>query len=106
MGVEFVGVEVDVLLELNDYFASLTGTEGGLMLLAAAAVAWNVLAIDPSEAGAIAARLEGQRFTIAADQTRVTIDDVAGLGAPEIGVIELRGEALWTCRPAARRPPG
>jgi hypothetical protein len=26
MGVEFVGVEVDVLLELNDYFATLTGT--------------------------------------------------------------------------------
>ncbi|HWU91369.1 MAG TPA: PilZ domain-containing protein [Kofleriaceae bacterium] len=25
MGVEFVGVEVDVLLELNDYFATLTG---------------------------------------------------------------------------------
>lgn len=27
IGVEFVEVEVDVLLELNDYFASLTGTE-------------------------------------------------------------------------------
>jgi hypothetical protein len=25
MGVQFVGVEIDVLLELNDYFASLTG---------------------------------------------------------------------------------
>jgi hypothetical protein len=25
MGVQFVGVDVDVLLELNDYFASLTG---------------------------------------------------------------------------------
>jgi len=25
MGVEFIGVEVDVLLELNDYFATLTG---------------------------------------------------------------------------------
>ena len=29
IGVEFVEVEVDVLLELNDYFASLTGTDGG-----------------------------------------------------------------------------
>jgi Tfp pilus assembly protein PilZ len=26
MGVQFVGVDVDVLLELNDYFATLTGT--------------------------------------------------------------------------------
>ncbi len=26
MGVQFVGVDVDVLLELNDYFASLTGS--------------------------------------------------------------------------------
>lgn len=25
MGVQFVGVDIDVLLELNDYFASLTG---------------------------------------------------------------------------------
>ena len=27
MGVQFVGVDVDVLLELNDYFASLTGRD-------------------------------------------------------------------------------
>ena len=26
MGVQFVGVDVDVLLELNDYFATLTGS--------------------------------------------------------------------------------
>jgi hypothetical protein len=26
MGVQFVGVDVDVLLELNDFFATLTGT--------------------------------------------------------------------------------
>jgi PilZ domain-containing protein len=26
MGVQFVGVDVDVLLELNDYFAGLSGT--------------------------------------------------------------------------------
>ena len=26
MGIQFVGVDVDVLLELNDYFATLTGT--------------------------------------------------------------------------------
>ena len=30
MGVQFVGVDVDVLLELNDYFATLTGVAGGL----------------------------------------------------------------------------
>jgi PilZ domain len=28
IGVEFMDVEVDVLLELNDYFATLTGSEG------------------------------------------------------------------------------
>jgi hypothetical protein len=28
IGVEFIEVEVDVLLELNDYFATLTGKEG------------------------------------------------------------------------------
>ena len=28
MGVEFVEVDIDVLLELNDYFASLTGLDG------------------------------------------------------------------------------
>jgi hypothetical protein len=76
------------------------------MLLVAAAVAWNVLAIDPAEADAIAARLDGQRFTIAADKASVTIDDVAGLGPPEVGVIELRGDALWLVpaggAPAAR----
>src|SRR5580704_13505195 len=27
LGVQFVGVDVDVLLELNDYFATLTGTD-------------------------------------------------------------------------------
>lgn len=29
MGVQFQDVDIDVLLELNDYFASLTGVEGG-----------------------------------------------------------------------------
>jgi uncharacterized protein (TIGR02266 family) len=28
MGVQFVDVDIDVLLDLNDYFASLTGKEG------------------------------------------------------------------------------
>ena len=64
------------------------------MMLAALAVAVNVLAIDPSEADAIAARLAGQRFTIAADRASLTIDDIAGLGAPVVGVIERRGDAL------------
>ena len=27
MGVQFIGVDIDVLLELNDYFASLTGAD-------------------------------------------------------------------------------
>ena len=61
-----------------------------IALLAAA-----VLAIDPSEADAIASRLAGQRFTIAADRTSITIEDVAGLGPPEIGVVERRGDELY-----------
>lgn len=61
-----------------------------IALLAAA-----VLAIDPGEADAIAARLAGQRFTIAADRASVTIEDVAGLGPPTIGVVERRGDELW-----------
>jgi hypothetical protein len=32
MGVQFVGVDVDVLLELNDYFSSLTGAGSDLGL--------------------------------------------------------------------------
>ena len=75
------------------------------MLLAAAAALLNVLAIDPAEADAIAARLDGQRFTIAADRASIAIDDVAGLGPPEIGVIERRGDQLWLVpdgAPAAR----
>jgi len=28
MGVQFIGVDVDVLLEMNDYFSSLTGARG------------------------------------------------------------------------------
>ena len=64
------------------------------MILAALAIALNVLAIDPSEADAIAARLAGQRVTIAADRASLTIDDIAGLGPPVIGVIERRGDDL------------
>jgi hypothetical protein len=65
-----------------------------MAIVAALAVALNLLAIDPAEADAIAARLAGQRFTIAADRASLAIDDVAGLGAPVIGVIERRGNAL------------
>jgi len=53
------------------------------------------LAIDPSEASAIAARLVGQRFTLAADHRSVHLDDIAGLGAPRVGVIERRGDEAW-----------
>lgn len=60
-----------------------------------ALVAAAVLAIDPGEADAIAARLIGQRFTIAADRASVTIEDIAGDGPPTIGVVERRGDALW-----------
>jgi hypothetical protein len=55
----------------------------------------NVLAIDPAEADAIAARLAGQRFVIDAERRAVTIDDVAGEGPPRVGVIERAGGALW-----------
>ena len=54
-----------------------------------------VLAIDPGEADAIAARLRGQRFTITADRRAIAIDDIAGDGRPWVGVVERRGEALW-----------
>jgi hypothetical protein len=64
------------------------------MIAAALAIVVNVLAIDPSEADAIAARLAGQHFAIAADRASIAIDDIAGLGPPVIGVIERRGDAL------------
>jgi len=54
-----------------------------------------VLAIDPDQAEAIAARLRGQRFAIAADRRAIAIDDIAGEGRPWVGVVERRGEALW-----------
>jgi hypothetical protein len=60
-----------------------------------AVVAAAVLAIDPAEADAIAARLAGQTFTIAADRATVTITDCAGDGAPLVGVVERRGDELW-----------
>ena len=60
-----------------------------------ALVAAAVLAIEPSEADAIAARLVGQRFTVAADHRSITIEDIAGLGPPEVGVVERRGDDLY-----------
>jgi hypothetical protein len=56
------------------------------------------LSIDPAEADAIAARLAGQRFAIAADRRSVRIDDVAGDGPPVIGVVERRGDASYLVR--------
>ncbi len=40
-------------------------------------------------------RLGGHHVTIAADQASFTIEDVAGEGAPRVGVIERRGKQLW-----------
>jgi hypothetical protein len=72
--------------------------------LAALAVAANLLAIDPAEEPAIAARLAGQRFTVAADHASIAIDDVAGEGAPIVGVVERRGDELWLVPADAAAP--
>lgn len=53
-----------------------------------------ILACEPSEVDAIAARLVGQRITIAPDRSSIAIDDVAGEGAPRIGVVARDGRAL------------
>jgi hypothetical protein len=53
-----------------------------------------VLACTPGEVDAIAARLVGQQFTIAPDRSSITIDDIAGEGAPRIGVVARDGRAL------------
>ena len=57
-----------------------------------AAAPWVVvLATAPEIAGEID-RLAGQRVTVAADGQSYVIDDVAGEGAPIVGVVERRGE--------------
>ena len=54
----------------------------------------GVLACEPSEVDAISARLVGQRFTIAADRSSIAIEDIAGEGAPRVGVVARDGRAL------------
>jgi hypothetical protein len=49
---------------------------------------------DPAIAGEIT-RLEGQRYTVAPDGQSYRIDDIAGEGAPLVGVVERRGARLW-----------
>jgi hypothetical protein len=44
------------------------------------------------------ARLAGHRVLVAADGTSYRILDVAGEGAPEVGVVERRGRALFLRR--------
>jgi hypothetical protein len=45
------------------------------------------------------ARLAGHRVAVAADGASYRILDVAGEGAPEVGVVERRGRALLLRRP-------
>ena len=66
----------------------------GAAPVAAAPLEASILAVEPAEIDAIAARLVGQRFTIAADRRAITIDDIAGEGRPWVGIVERRGDAL------------
>lgn len=62
-----------------------------------ALVVW-LLALAPAITAPLAdelSRLEGHTVTVAADGASYTIDDVAGEGAPHVGVVERRGDALW-----------
>jgi hypothetical protein len=52
-----------------------------------------IVIAPPAELPAIAARLEGHRFTTG--DGVIVVDDVAGDGRPWIGVVERRGDALW-----------
>jgi hypothetical protein len=73
------------------------------------ALAPGVAAADPPILiAAELARLEGHRVEVAPDGTDYRILDVAGEGAPLVGVVERRGRDLWL-RPAvgqARRLRG
>ncbi len=76
---------------------------GGVLLLGLARIAAAdpaTVAVDPSEADAVAARLAGQRFTIATDHRSIAIDDIAGLGPPRVGVVERRGDDAWLVPPS------
>lgn len=54
----------------------------------------STLATAPEEVEAIAARLAGHRIEIAPDRRAIRIVDVAGEGAPRVGVIEREGDDL------------
>jgi hypothetical protein len=66
-----------------------------LVAIALAAVA-TAAATAPAHADVAAelARLAGHRVAVAADGASYRILDVAGEGAPEVGVVERRGRAL------------
>lgn len=53
-----------------------------------------VLTGEPAEIDAMAARLVGHTIEIAADHRSLTIVDVAGEGAPRVGMVERDGEHL------------
>jgi len=58
------------------------------------------------EVAAEVARLVGQDVAVAPDGASYAIRDVAGEGAPLVGVVERRGEELWLVRPTTVRLVG
>ncbi|HTM23414.1 MAG TPA: hypothetical protein VL172_22985 [Kofleriaceae bacterium] len=56
---------------------------------------WVVLWAPAPGMAAEIDRLVGQTVTVAADGASYIIDDVAGEGAPIVGVVERRGQDLW-----------
>ena len=54
-----------------------------------------ILAVAPDEVEAIVARLAGHTVRVADDRRAIEIVDIAGEGAPRIGVVAREGEALW-----------
>jgi hypothetical protein len=54
----------------------------------------NLVAVTADEVAEVAARLAGHRVTVAADRRAIRIDDVAGAGAPRVGVVARDGEHL------------
>jgi len=65
-----------------------------LALLAGQARADATLAVEPTEVDSIVARLAGQTIEIAPDRRAIRIVDVAGEGAPRIGVVAREGDHL------------
>jgi len=50
---------------------------------------------EPPALAAELARLDGQRVEVAPDRASYRILDIAGEGAPLVGVVERRGASLW-----------